>query len=99
MQQNLWKYFLPCTLMLAVVVTLQLSIIRPATAYADSGRYDYIQLISTGFLYNGSQGILLLDKRNGNVWFLSKGSDTKPGFKDPAFVVRVPLEKLDEQAR
>lgn len=41
--------------------------------------------------------------RNGqaepNVWFIPKVQDKKFSLADPVFVVRVPLEKLDEQAR
>ena len=42
---------------------------------------------------------LLLDKRNGNVWFIPKGDDINISFRDPAFVVRIPLEKLDQAPR
>ncbi len=67
---------------------------------ADSGRFDYVQIISAGFLYNGEQGALLLDKRNANLWFLGKTTNgVKSSFKDPVFVVHVPLEKLDEAVR
>jgi hypothetical protein len=39
--------------------------------------------------------ILLLDKRNGNVWFIPKGDEINISFRDPSLVVRIPLEQLD----
>jgi len=63
---------------------------------ADSARFDYVHVISPMYLYNGRQGILLLDNRNGNVWFIGKSDDQKLTFLDPVFVVHVPLEKLDQ---
>ena len=82
------------------VIALNLQLSRPAPVYADSGRFDYVQIVATPFVYNGSQGVLVMDRRNGNVWFIPKVQDMKKvSFADPVFVVRVPLEKLDEQAR
>jgi hypothetical protein len=45
--------------------------------------------------------VLLLDKRNGNVWFLGKqtSGNMKSSFGDPEFVAHVPLEKVDEAVR
>src|ERR1051325_10250885 len=55
--------------------------------FADSGRFDYLSVVSAGYIYNGRSGVLLLDKRNGNVWFLGKHtSDMKSSFSDPVFV-------------
>jgi hypothetical protein len=86
-----------------VVIALLLGIIAArlcmkseVTVSADSGRYDYVTIISPLFLYKGSQGVLLLDKRNGNVWFVAKSQDATPSFDDPLLVVRFPLEKLDQ---
>jgi hypothetical protein len=72
--------------------------LQPDVGYAaDPVRFDYAYIVSPSFLYNGRQGILLLDKRNGNAWFLGKNNDNmKLSFADPVFVVRVPLEKLDQ---
>jgi len=53
-------------------------------------------IVATTFLYKGQQGLLVLDKRNGNVWFIPKSNDQ---FQDPAFVIRVPFEKLDQAPR
>jgi hypothetical protein len=47
-------------------------------------------------LYKGQQGLLALDKRNANVWFIPKSNDQ---FGDPVFVLRVPFEKLDQAPR
>ena len=68
-------------------------------ASADSGQFDYVTLISPVFLYQGNQGVLLLDRRNGNLWFIGKGSGMEISFKDPVFVVRLPLEKLNQTIR
>jgi hypothetical protein len=65
--------------------------------YADSGRFDYVHVITTSFLYKGAQGVLVLDKRNGNIWFIGKGQDMeKAWFRDPVFIMKAPLEKLDQ---
>lgn len=67
---------------------------------ADSGRFEYVQIVSPTYFYNGRQGILLLDKRNGNVWFIGRNGDNMMlRFMDPIFIVRVPFEKLDEAPR
>jgi hypothetical protein len=62
---------------------------------ADSVRFDYVYVISPVYLYQGRQGILLMDKRNGKVWFIAKGDEVNISFRDPVFVVRIPLEKLE----
>ena len=66
-----------------------------AAAAAQPGRFDYVHIISPLFLYKGTQGLLLLDKRNGNVWFIARGDEVNITFRNPVFVVRIPLEKLD----
>ena len=67
---------------------------------ADSGRFDYRTVVSPAYLYNGRQGVLLMDKRNGNVWFLARYTDNlKVTFADPLFLAHLPLEKVDEMAR
>jgi len=89
-----------------IAVSLFMIATRPylvpvTTVVADSGRFDYLNVVSPAYIYNGRQGLLLLDKRNGNVWFLGKNTsdNTKVTFGDPVFVVHVPLEKVDEAAR
>ena len=87
---------------LLVLLLLGFVVLRPyfrpdVRASADSERFDSIMIVSVGFLYQGSQGVLLLDKRNGNLWFMGRGNDmTATPFKDPIFLYRLPLEKLDQ---
>jgi len=76
-------------------------VIRPylwpeTKAAADVSRFDYVYVISPVYLYQGRQGILLMDKRNGNVWFIAKSDNTTISFRDPVFVVRIPLEKVEQ---
>jgi hypothetical protein len=79
------------------IIALKSYLESPARVRADSARFDHVQIVASAFLYNGNQGMLVLDKRNGNVWFLARMQDTKKTwFKDPTFLLRVPLEKLDE---
>lgn len=93
------------SMLLAIAVFLGMIAVRSYVApeqnvKADSGQFDYVQIISAQFIYNGATGVLLLDKRNGNVWFTERNADNmRFAFKDPVFVVRVPLEKLDASAR
>jgi hypothetical protein len=91
-------------LLLIIAVLLAAFVFRPywrpeINASADSGRFDYVYVVSPMFLYQGGQGVLLMDKRNGNVWFIGRGNDVNISFRDPVFVTRVPLEKLDQAPR
>jgi hypothetical protein len=82
---------------LLVVIALELRTARPPAVYADSSRFDHVQIVATSFVFGGNTGLLALDKRNGNVWFIPRGQDMeKTWFKDPVFVIRVPFEKLDQ---
>ena len=45
------------------------------------------------FLYKGQQGLLVMDRRNANVWFIPKANDQ---FQAPVFLIRIPFEKLDQ---
>ncbi len=88
--------------LVAIVILLAVIAIRPYvipefTVTADAGRFDYVQIIAATYLYQGRQGVLMLDKRNGNVWFTARGDNVNISFTDPVFIVRVPLEKLDQQ--
>lgn len=92
------------TILLAIAVLLAAVAVHPwlaseARVSADSGQFDYVTIISPMFLYQGNQGVLLLDRRNGNVWFIGKGNEMEISFKDPVFVVRLPLEKLNQAPR
>jgi hypothetical protein len=65
----------------------------PDVVMAQTAKFDHVLIISTLFLYKGQQGILVMDRRNANVWFIQKVDDK---FNDPVFVIRVPFEKLDQ---
>ena len=89
-------------LLLAIAGSLGMIAVRPlidpgVKALAQSARFDHIYIVSPLFLYKGEQGLLVLDRRNANVWFMPKQNDTFAGhlYKDPIFVTRVPFEKLD----
>jgi len=64
------------------------------TVHAQTAQFDHINVVSPLFLYQGQQGLLLLDKRNGNVWFMPRKD---AAYGDPQFILRVPFEKLDKQ--
>lgn len=82
---------------LLAVIAVELRTGRPQPVYADSSRFDHVQVVATSFIFAGNPGMLLLDKRNGNVWFLARGQDmAKTWFKEPVFLIRVPFEKLDQ---
>jgi hypothetical protein len=91
--------------LLAIAIFLGMIAIRPyvspaQSVKAESGQYDYVQIVSAQFLYNGATGVLLLDKRNGNVWFTERNNaNMRVAFKDPVFVIHLPLEKLDANPR
>jgi hypothetical protein len=92
-----WKLKVALLAIGVMCVTLALRpYLRPdVQVAADSGRFDSIMIVSVGFLYQGNQGVLLLDKRNGNVWFIGRGNEANMPFKDPVYLARLPLEKLD----
>jgi hypothetical protein len=82
------------------VIALRPYVAPQSRVAADSNRFDYVNVISPVFLYNGKQGILLMDQRNGNVWFLARNGDNmKVEYEDPTFVLHIPLEKLDQPPR
>ena len=85
-------------LLLIIALFLAMIAVRPffypaTSVLAQSARFDHVQLISATFLYKGQQGLLVLDRRNANVWFITKSGDQ---FQEPVFVIRVPFEKLDQ---
>jgi hypothetical protein len=67
-----------------------------AIALADSARFDHVHVVAPLFLHKGKQGLLLLDKRNGNVWFIAKGDELDLKYGEPVLVTHIPLEKLDQ---
>ena len=87
--------------LLAIALLLGVLVLRPlvdplTTVSAQSARFDHVMIASTGFLYKGQQGMLVMDKRNGNVWFFPRINE---GFKDPVFVIRLQFEKIDQDPR
>ena len=83
--------------LIAIAIFLGTIALRPfveptATVLAQPARFDHVMIASAGFLYKGTQGMLTLDKRNGNVWFFPRGNE---GFQDPVFVMRMEFEKID----
>jgi hypothetical protein len=80
-----------------ITVFLGVLALRPYVApnqmvEAQTARFEHVFIASSVFLYKGQQGMLVLDKRNGNVWFFPKVNDT---FRDPVFVMRLEFEKID----
>jgi hypothetical protein len=87
--------------LLAIAMFLGVIAFRPlfepaGKVQAQAAKFDHVFIVSTLFLYKGQQGLLVMDRRNGNVWFIQKTSD---GFQDPVFVVRMQFEKLDQPPR
>ena len=86
------------TIMLAIATFLGMIALRPYLdpphrVLAQGARFDHVYVISPSIGYKGALGVLVMDKRNGNVWFLPKKDDL---FLDPVFLTRVPFEKLDQ---
>ena len=88
-------------LLLAIVLLLGVLAIRPfleptQTVWAEA-RFDHVNVLATNWIRNGRTGVLLMDRRNGNVWhMITQQTDKGPSLGDPQFVVRVPFEKLDD---
>jgi hypothetical protein len=78
----------------AFVLATQAYLGQVPTASAQAARFDYVTIVSPVYLYRGQRGLLLLDRRNGNVWFMPEKDGA---YQDPSFVLRVPFEKLDQQ--
>src|SRR5579864_7653550 len=48
-------------------------LVDPATkVMAQPAKYEHVFIVSPVFLFKGHQGILVLDQRNANVWFIPK---------------------------
>jgi hypothetical protein len=87
--------------LLVIAVLLGVLALRPlvepgTTVSAQSARFDHVMIASTGFLYKGQLGMLVMDKRNGIVWFFPRVNE---GFMDPVFVIRLQFEKIDQDPR
>ena len=86
------------TILATIALFLGIIALRPLfepsiKASAQGGRFDYVHIVSPMFLYKGQQGLLVLDQRNANIWFIPKVDDQ---FKTPVFVIRAPFDKLDQ---
>jgi hypothetical protein len=82
-------------LLLLNTLLFALLLLRPAvTVQADGERFAHLHMVATQFLYKGAQGLLVLDKRNGNIWFYPNRNFK---FEDPLLVTRIPFEKLDDR--
>ncbi len=87
--------------LLAIVLLLAVIALRPVfdpetKVLAQPARFDHVMIVAAPYLYKGGQGLLVLDRRNGNVWFIPKVNDA---FQDPVFIVRMQFEKLDQAPR
>jgi hypothetical protein len=85
-------------ILIAIALFLGIIALRPwfepaLRVQAQAARFDHVFIVSTTFLYKGQQGLLVMDRRNANVWFIPKVGDQ---FQAPVFVIRVPFEKLDQ---
>jgi hypothetical protein len=85
-------------ILLVIAVFLGIIAVRPlivpeVTAMAQPARFDHVYIAASTFLYKGQQGMLVLDRRNANVWFIPKVNDQ---FQTPVWVIRLPFEKLDQ---
>ena len=83
-----------------VVIALNLSILAfrstrlgDAVVHAADARFDHVTIVSPAFLYKGEAGLLLLDRRNGNIWYMSNKQGV---FGEPVYLTRIPFEKLDQ---
>ena len=63
---------------------------------AQAARFDHVFIVSPTFLYKGLQGILVLDRRNANVWFLPRVNEV---YQAPVFIMQLPFDKLDQSPR
>ena len=87
-------------LLVAIILLLGILAVRPfiepwQTVRAEA-RFDHVNVLSTGWIRNGRPGILLMDRRNGNVWYMGTQTEKGPTLGEPQFVLRVPFEKLDQ---
>lgn len=86
-------------LLAAIVLLLAIQAFRPIMqppAVLAESRFDHISVLASSWLRKGHQGVLLMDRRNGNIWFMETPTQQGGAFGEPDFVVRVPFEKLDQ---
>lgn len=98
MINNDWmlKSLLLLIVLLLGMIALQSYAPTIETVHAQTAKFDHVTVVSPLFLHKGERGLLLLDKRNGNVWFMPQKDGS---YTDPQFFLRVPFEQLDRQPR
>lgn len=67
------------------------------TVHAQGSRFDHVTIVSPVYLHQGQEGLLLLDRRNGNVWFMPRKIQSQGSYDNPRFLFRVPFEQLGNQ--
>jgi hypothetical protein len=94
----LLKLTMMATVLLLGLITLDQLFEPRVKAQAEAARFDHVQVVSTAFIHKGQLGLLLLDRRNANVWFAQRSTDEsgRVPFEDPVFLFRAPFEKLDQ---
>jgi hypothetical protein len=85
-------------ILLAIALFLGIIALRPllepaVPVQAQAARFDHVFIVAATFLYKGQQGLLVMDRRNANVWFIPRTGDQ---FQPPIFVLRMPFEALDQ---
>ena len=59
------------SILAVIAISLGMIALRPyfntATVLADSAKFDHVYIAAPGYLYKGEQGLLVMDRRNGNV--------------------------------
>jgi len=71
-------------------------LLRPQQDMAEQGRVDHVYIMSPIFLHKGQQGLLVMDRRNANIWFIPKVDEK---YQNPVYLFRLPFEKLDQVPR
>jgi len=89
------RLLLAAIVLLLAVIALR-PYVEPSQIVRAQARFDHISILATNWLRNGRPGALLMDRRNGNLWYMPLQSDKGPGIGEPEFIARVPFEKLDQ---
>ncbi len=93
---SLLKVLLLTIVLLLGVMALRIDGPVIDTVHAQTAQFDHVTIVSPLFLHKGEQGLLLLDKRNANVWFMPRRDGT---YSEAQFLIRLPFEQLDRQPR
>lgn len=76
------------------IIALRPLLEPPTAVQAQAARFDHVFIVSSMYLHKGQQGLLIMDRRNGNVWFIARQETGV--FQDPVFLMRMQWEKLDQ---